>query len=109
MKNEVDKLHETLGKFTKGKEILYLIFLNQWNSYNKNRLRYQPNKFIISIFHDRKKSNLHMFKYKYFNKLGHLETLCYPKFHDLRWSKGNIPRPLKILKHMDPNIFGYQR
>lgn len=37
-KNKVDNMHETLGKFTKGKENLDLILPNQRTSYNKNRL-----------------------------------------------------------------------
>lgn len=50
LKNKVKRLHETLGKFTKGKENLDLILFNQRASYNKGGLGYQPNKPFISIF-----------------------------------------------------------
>lgn len=44
LKNEVTSLHETLDKFTKGKDKFDLILANQKAAFNKNGIRYKPNR-----------------------------------------------------------------
>lgn len=73
LRNEIESFHETLIKFTKGKDNLNMILSNQRASYNKTDLGYQPNKIFISIFHAKKKTNHYFYKCNYYHKFGHLE------------------------------------
>lgn len=91
LKNEFESFHETLIKFTKGKDNLNMILSNQRASYNKTDLGYQPNKIFISIFHSKKKTNHYFYKCNYYHKFGHLEPFfLLLKIHDLRWFKRDI-------------------
>lgn len=49
LRNEIENLHETLSKFTQGKQNLDMILSNQTTLYNKVGLSSQPNKIMPNI------------------------------------------------------------
>lgn len=75
-KNEVTSLHETLEKFTKGKNNIDLLLSNIRVSFNKNSVGYEQIKPLNNVWHAKKKSNCPLFKGKLYNKLIHLEPFC---------------------------------
>lgn len=65
LKNGVPNLHETIEKFTKGKNKLDLILSSQRNSFNRNGVGYKPNRSLNNSCYDRKKYNHPIFKCKF--------------------------------------------
>lgn len=95
LKNKISSLYDTLGKFTEGRQNLYLTLYNQMTLYKESGLYYQPNKNFISKCHAKKKTIRPIFKCNYCHKLCNLEHLCFYEICDLRWSKGYDSRHLK--------------
>lgn len=62
MKKEVKNLHETLGKFTKGKENFNLILSSQRSSLNKTGLAFKFDNTHNKEF-NRRKMNRHVYKF----------------------------------------------
>lgn len=83
-RNEVSSLHEILGKFTKGEENLDFILFNQGASCDKNELQYQPNKLLINIFHEKKKSNRLIYICNHCYKHDYLKSFCFSKMYNFK-------------------------
>lgn len=100
-KKEVIDLHETLSKFTKGKENIDLILSSQKTCLNKNGLGFKRDKTHNKGLNHKKK-NCTVYKGSYYNKFGNLEPFYFDtmkryKDSNLRPSgKTNTHGPKKI-------------
>lgn len=95
MKNEIENFDEKLSRFTKVKYNIPVILSSQSASYNKTGIGYQLDNSFILIFLSKKNKNCSNYNCNFYHKHGHLESLCFSKTHDLRWSKWYDSRHLK--------------
>lgn len=83
MKKEVIELRETIGKFTQGKDKLYLILSSQRYSLNKNGLGFKkdgkPSKGV-----NHKKTKHQVYKCIHYKRVGHLENFVFIKQRELK-------------------------
>lgn len=80
MENKIKDLHNTLDKFTKGRDNLNLILGSQMVSYNKFGLIYEPTinaKSFSKICHANSTTKCNMVRCKYCNKNDHVTLFCF--------------------------------
>lgn len=107
MRSDIESLHETLNKLTKGKDNLDIILSNQGFSYNKANLVYQPNNNVKSYIHKchaNKKLNQIVYKYIFCRNHDHIQPCCFTKMHYLRWSNAYISNDSRHLKYTKTKV-----
>lgn len=94
-------LHETLNKFTKGKNLDFILS-SQRPSLNKNALGFKPNRTPSKGLNKKKKMNCRVYKCSRCKKLGHFEPFYFDTFKSYEGKnlkpsgKTNAPEPKKI-------------
>lgn len=79
LKNKIEDLQNTLGKFTMGRENLNIILGNQKGTYNKAGLVYHPKnheKLFRKFFRPNKTSSSPFVKCFYYGREGHTSSIC---------------------------------